>query len=232
MRCSAARKRISEFLDGGLSLAQEKKLQSHLDVCAECRGLLYDFQKISQLSRELPSFEPSPGTWAMIYAGVKQAERESFRPREKRPGRLSWLSLSPALRYAMASLLAIAVIGGLVIALKPWRGVIPQSEKSFEYTVAKLKEAQRYYEKAIAALEEVVRAQGNGLSPELAEVFQRNLQALDKTIQVCQQMVQDDPENMTARTYLLMAYREKVNFLEDYMGIKRSTTENVRRVTS
>jgi len=57
----------------------------------------------------------------------------------------------------------------------------------------------------------------------LSEVFRSNLKALDETIQACQQMVSLDPDNVTARTYLLTAYQEKVSFLDECMGIKRSS---------
>jgi hypothetical protein len=60
------------------------------------------------------------------------------------------------------------------------------------------------------------------MDPRLAEIFRRNLAAMDETIQACRQIVMQDPNNLTVRAYLLSAYREKVNFLEDMMGAERS----------
>lgn len=231
MKCSTARQWISDYVDGELGLEREKTLRDHLDACAECRGLVRDFQKISREARDLPSLEPSPSAWSKIAAGLRESKREAPASREKRPGRIPWLWPSPALRYALASLLALAVLGGIIIGLKPWRGLVQPGEKSFEYTLAKLKEAQRYYEKAIAALEEAVEAQENGLNPRLAEVFKRNLEAMDQTIQACRQMVRRDPDNLTVRTYLLTAYREKVSFLEDYMGLKKASARETAGTT-
>jgi len=89
-----------------------------------------------------------------------------------------------------------------------------------DFTLAKLKEAQEYYEKAVAALSEAVRSREEGMDPRLAEAFQQNLESIDATIQACQQIVRNDPDNLKARNYLLAAYRDKVSFLEEVMGLK------------
>ncbi|MDH7511324.1 MAG: zf-HC2 domain-containing protein [Clostridiales bacterium] len=231
MKCSVARQLISDFVDGELSLGEEKALRSHLDVCAECEQLLSDFQKIAREARDLPSLLPSPSTWQKIAAGLRTVQFEKAAPEERKRTWLPTLSLSPGWRYALAGLLALAIIGGLVISLKPWRREAPVQKGSFEYTLAKLEEAQRYYEKAIAALNDAVETQENGLSPELAEVFKQNIEAMDKTIQACQQMVAKDPNDLTTRAYLLTAYREKVTFLEEYMGAKRASAPTRAEIT-
>lgn len=224
MKCSTARRWIDDHMDGKLNAEQEKMLESHLAGCVACRELLEDFHKISSLAKKIPSLEPSPAVWEAIAARVKRAQRELAEPEKGRRSWIPWLWPQSVLRYAMVSLLALILIGGLVVGLKTWRWHVPPAEKSLAYTMAKLKEAQRYYEKAIASLEEAVKAQANGLDPQLTEMFQSNLKALDETIQACQNIVNTDPDNVTVRTYLLTAYHEKVNFLEEYMGIKKSQT--------
>jgi predicted anti-sigma-YlaC factor YlaD len=231
MKCSAARQMISDFVDGELSLDEEKALQGHLATCAECQQLLRDFQKITREARDLPSLSPSPLAWQKIAAGVRSAQPKEAAPEEKKRAWFPAFWLSPGLRYAFAGLLTLIIIGGLVISLKPWRMGARVQKNSFEYTLTKLEEAQRYYEKAIMALKDAVKAQGNGLVPELAEVFKQNLEAMDKTIQACQQMVAKDPNNLTTRAYLLTAYREKVAFLEEYMGAKRASAPTRAGIT-
>lgn len=231
MKCSTARKWISDYLDGELKAEEERKIEAHLKACVGCQEFLEDLKAITGAAKGLPMVEPSAAAWRRIATGMEKTSREQASRREKRSSWAPWLWPSPVLRYALASLMALVIVGGLVIGLKPWRGWLPPQEKSLDYTVAKLKEAQRYYEKAIASLEEAVKAQGNGLNPELTEVFQTNLEAMDETIRACQQMVKGDPDNVVVRTYLLGAYRDKVNFLEEYMGIKKASSEKRKGTT-
>jgi tetratricopeptide (TPR) repeat protein len=110
--------------------------------------------------------------------------------------------------------------GGILVGLR-WRGgTAGAPEGSVEFTLAKLKEAQAYYEKAVSALSEAVRSRKEGMDPHLAEAFRQNLESIDATIQTCQQIVRNDPDNLSARNYLLAAYRDKVSFLEEVMGLK------------
>jgi len=227
MRCPEAEKMISEYVDGGLSRDQEAALKSHLEACPNCQELLRDFQEIGREAKRLPSLSPSPLAWQRIAAGVREVGKGAPRPAKERR---SWLSLNwgPAgPRYAVAAALALVIIGaGLIVGLRSHRGAGEAG-----YTLAKLKEAQHHYVLAIKALDEAIEAQKNGLDPQLAEVFKRNLEAIDGTIQAYQQVVEKDPKNPAARAYLLTAYREKVTFLEEMMGAKRASSEKRAGVT-
>jgi tetratricopeptide (TPR) repeat protein len=117
----------------------------------------------------------------------------------------------------------LLVVGGFIFRHTRGPSAGTENGRSVEFTVAKLQEAQGYYEKAIQALNEAVESQEGRMDPRLAEVFKRNLAAMDETIQACRQIIQQDPGNLTVRAYLLTAYREKVNFLEEIMGAERST---------
>lgn len=218
MKCSAAQEWISEYVDGSLGPGREAELRAHLEDCLECRELARDFAAIARGAKSVSSLEPSPDLWSKIVAGVKEARPEApARPRERRtwPGTFwkpaGWV-------YAAAAALFLVVVGGVIVRQKPWSKAGLPKEGSVEFTLAKLQEAQGYYEKAIQALSEAVKSREGGMDPRLAEVFSRNLAAMDETIQACRQIIQRDPDNLTARAFLLTAYREKVNFLEEMMG--------------
>ncbi len=231
MKCAAAQELISEYMDGALGPVREAKLKAHLESCRDCRELAGDFAAIVRGAKGLLSLEPSSAVWPRIAAGVKDSLQEApALAREKRSWLGSFWSLA-GLRYAAAAALILVVVGGLVIWQKPWSTAGPSKDSSIEFTLAKLQEAQSYYEKAIQALNAAVRSQEGGMDPRLAEVFNRNLTAMDETIQSCRQIVRQDPDNLTARAYLLTAYREKVNFLEEIMGAERSADRDRTETT-
>ena len=222
MKCATAQELISDYVDGVLSRESEAELKAHLEGCRDCRELARDFASIVQGARGLASYEPSAAVWPKIAAEVRAARPEA--PAEVRERR-SWLGAfwRPAgWVYAAAAAVMLAVVGGLVVRQKPWSTAPAVKAGSVEFTLAKLQEAQGYYEKAIRALSEAVQSREDKMDPRLAEVFSRNLAAMDETIQSCRQIIQRDPDNLTARAFLLTAYREKVNFLEELMGTGRS----------
>ena len=219
MRCAKARKLISDDLDGLLTPQRKTALDSHLESCPCCRDYKHDLAAIVEKAGNLPALEPSASSWVDISDRVNQAEREGRIPYGER--KLRPAMLQPArLRYALAAALALVVIGGGIIVGLRWRqGTAGSGIGSVDFTLAKLKEAQDYYEKAVSALSEAVRSRREGMDPRLAEAFQQNLESIDATIQACQQIVRNDPDNITARNYLLAAYRDKVSFLEQVMGL-------------
>ncbi len=223
MKCAVAQEWISVSLDEDLGAKRQARLDAHLEACPACRMLVRDLEVIVQQARKLSSPEPSPSVWPKVAAAV----RESFLAApEAGRDKKNWFAVlwtRPAWRYAAVAALFLVIGGAVIIQQKPWKTAGAATENSVEYTLAKLQEAQVYYEKAIQSLSEAVQSQESRLAPQLAEIFIRNLAALDETIQACRQVVEREPGNLTVRAYLLTAYREKVDILEELMGLERSS---------
>ena len=60
---------------------------------------------------------------------------------------------------------------------------------------------------------------------EIAEVFRNNLKIIDASIIACRQIVLQQPDNIDARGFLLAAYREKVDFLQEMMEVGRPPSQ-------
>lgn len=222
MRCASAKRMISDGLEGGLRPAKASRLKIHLAGCPDCRAFARDLESIVGEARRLPRHEPSAAAWQRIVSGVRTAGAEA-------PARTE-----PAVRWqsVLAAALALVVIGaGLFIRLHNRPRTDTGDRGAASFTLAKLKEAQGYYEKAIAALSEAVGSRETDLAPELAHVFERNLAGLDRTIQVCRQMVERSPDDPVIRAYLLSAYKEKVDLFEGLMGIARPPRDSMNPTT-
>jgi tetratricopeptide (TPR) repeat protein len=89
------------------------------------------------------------------------------------------------------------------------------------YTLAKLDEAERYYEQAIRSLGEAFAAGKGALDPRVIELFDRNLSVIDATIQACRNAVLAEPDDLEARSYLLAAYTQKVTLLDSALDLQR-----------
>ncbi len=223
MKCTIAQEWISVSLDEELGAKRQAELEAHLEACHACRMVARDLETIVQQAGNLSSPEPAPSVWPRIAAAVKESLRDAPAAVRDRENWFAAFWTRPAWRYAAVAALFLVIGGAVIIQQKPWKTAGPATENSVEYTLAKLQEAQIYYEKAIQSLNEAVQSQESRLAPQLAEIFLRNLAALDETIQACRQVVEREPGNLTVRAYLLTAYREKVDILEELMGLERSS---------
>jgi tetratricopeptide (TPR) repeat protein len=227
MRCSRARKLISEYVDGGLRAQKSALLERHLEVCGDCKHVLEDFKIIAEDAKKLEELLPSDQTWLKIKAGLKPEEQRvlAFKPQKR-----AWFSLvfsPPRLKYALSSVVILAIlVGAVILGLRHWIGPNFQGRGDLQkYTLAKLNEAERHYQKAIKALEEAVSAQEGKLDPQIAQVFKTNLRVIDSSLSACRQMVVQNPEDLNARNYLLEAYREKLNFLNEIIEVEQSASQ-------
>jgi tetratricopeptide (TPR) repeat protein len=224
MKCADAQEWISESLDGELGAKRQAELKAHLESCPECRSLAGDFAEIVRQARNLNSPEPSPSVWPRVAAAVGESFAEAEAAATKRKSAWGVLWNVNRWRFAAAAALALVVVGAVVVRQAPWRAEPdPARKNSAEYTLAKLREAQGYYEKAIQSLSEAVVSRESRLPPGITEIFKGNLAAMDETIQACRQIIEGDPGNLTVRAYLLTAYREKVDTLEEMIGLERSS---------
>lgn len=208
---------ISEYTDGALVPRKAARLEEHLRTCADCRALLADFRVLVQAAGKLGTPPVPAEAWSGIRARLRDAGAPAARGEKAGFGRPR---LVPAL--AVLALMAVAA-GGVFIGLKLGRRpVVLSPDMREQVTLAKLDEAERYYELAIRSLGEALEGQGGKLSPEVAEMFARNLEVVDVTIQACRQAVRNEPDNVRARDFLLAAYREKIVLLDDLLEMDRA----------
>lgn len=225
MRCAKAKRLISDFIDKNLATREKARLQEHLDACPDCAKLLKDIQGIIVGAGELEEFSPSPQVWVKI--------KERLQPREQRilsyqPRKRTWFELRharPKLKYAVLAALFLIVVSTVAVWLLYWRGEdVLRKVNPKEYAIAKLDEAERHYQQAIKALMEVVSAEEGILDSQMALVFKANLQVLDASITVFKQTVLQEPESIETRNFLLIAYREKLEFLQEMMEVQKQSS--------
>jgi len=220
MRCSAAKQKISDYVDNELNSTEMQLLEKHLDGCSECQKLHEDFKKIKADAKGLAEFSPSGQTWFKIASGIKEKQNEVLRPariRQKRfvfsPSSFGWV--------VSAALLLVIFVGAVTIVPR----LTAPATSSQQYVVSKLEEAEHYYQKAIDALWEAISAQKESFDPQLYAVFQKNLGIIDESIMACREAVLSRPNNLDSRNYLLAAYKGKRSLLEDMMAVSASPVE-------
>lgn len=224
MRCSKARKLISDYTAGNLD-EKNSTLKKHLQECSDCQKVLKDFQSITEKAKNLEKLSPSPQTWLKIRSRLRAEEQQVMILRPQKKEWSSFIFFPGRFKYALSAALVLLVIISLVfIGPRFWRGkdVFGENETQ-KYTLAKLEDAERHYQLAIKALMEAVSAQEENISPQTVEVFNENLKIIDSTIIACQRAVRLEPDNIEARNYLLAAYMEKVDLLNTMMDVNKKS---------
>ena len=216
MSCRDYSDAIAEFVDGALDPARQRDLERHVESCAACRALVADLKTIQAAAFTLERVELPPHLLPAIRARMA-AEPPSTRGRVlafpvSRAARMAWLA-------AAAALLLVTTAG--IVSLR-------QSAEQHQDEVAaaaaaadpvasvqaELQAATQHYEKAIAQLEQIAQSENGALDPQVAAVFQKNLEVIDLAIGESRAALQTQPASATVQEGLFDAMRSKVALLQ------------------
>ncbi len=227
MKCSRARRLVSDYIDDNLNTKKRSDLKQHLKVCSDCQRLLEELEGIVEKAQKLEDHEPSSQSWLRIKARL-ETETESAQTLPF--GRKRWLDLvfgQSALKYALSTVLILAIaIGAVTLGIRYWKDFdLLRAKNNAQYTISKLEEAERHYQQASKALAEAFASQKEGLRPEVAIVLKAHLDIIDFSIEACQRAAFRDPSNIDVRNYLLFAYSKKIELLGQMVAIKSASSE-------
>jgi len=225
MKCSRAKRLISDYIDKNLANRQARKLEEHLKDCLSCREILHDFQNIRDSAHELENLIPSDQTWLAIQVKLAAA-RQKIRFSHAEESWFLRLLYQPQLRFILGSIFIVAlIIVAMMVGIHSWRQKeLSEMNNVQQFTMAKLDEAESHYQMALKALMEALSAQEKTMNPQVAEVFKKNLDIIDASIRSCRQAVLQNPDNINNRSFLLAAYRKKVDFLDEILMAKKSNS--------
>jgi anti-sigma factor RsiW len=207
VRCRSTRRRISEFVDGDLEQGRTARLERHIGSCLECRALLKDFRAIREAAGRLETPAVPDDAWLKVRAGLREK-------RSPNPGAFPRL---PRLAPVAAAFLIIFGAGIVFVLMRGPAGDRKAVRKDEQYTLSRLDEAERIYEQADRTLSEAVAGRRGKIDPRIAEMFERNIEAVDGALKTCRQTARVCPGDIRVRGFLLDAYREKIVLLNDFL---------------
>jgi len=223
MNCAKAARLTSEYADGSLDAGKSARLERHLESCPACRELLRDFQAMARDARRLDAPKVPAQAWTRIRARLRDGTAVPLG--DKRPAFATSPLGGRRFAFAAATLALMVVAGGaLFFSLRKGKDLVVEGpDQQEQRTLAKLDEAERYYELAIKSLSEVLAGEKGRLSPEVAEIFEKNLEVVDATIRACRLAVRGEPDNVQAWEFLLAAYKEKIVLMGDLLDMNRKS---------
>ena len=223
MNCHDYSDAIAEFVDGSLDPAKQRELERHVESCLGCRALVADLKSIQAAAFTLDRVELPPHILPALRLRIAEEPRPAAGGRllafpVSRAARIAWLS-------AAAALIMITTVG--ILSLTRPDAAHPNDQiattaapstadpnEAVASVQAELQLATEHYEKAIQQLEQIARTENGALDPQVAAVFQRNLQVIDQAIGESRAALQTQPASADVQESLFDAMRSKVALLQ------------------
>lgn len=232
--------RLSEYLDGTLTPAEQAACEAWLGSNAEGRAQLEALRRVVAKAKTLPDAPVPESVWAGISAGIGQrtlneatvvsidsraSERPSAVVRARR-----W-SFTP-LQLAVAAALLLAIGGGVAFGIRIRTGVkIPVAQGPGDTdgaagaarvtTIAA--RADRSYDNAVQQLQQVLDANRSTLDTSTVRVLERSLSKIDAALAEAQQALANDPRNPYLNDHLARIKRKKLDLLRQSAALVRAS---------
>jgi anti-sigma factor RsiW len=220
MACQQYLNSILELVDGTIGAIRRAELEQHLGGCEACRALVADLEQIRDAAAALPDMRPPDRVWLQIAGRLRQEGRITTAPQPQRTRHsyVAWLAIAAALVIAAGS----AVLLLIPRTTTPSPSAAPVAVvpgKSVETVQNEVEVAQQQFEKAIADLEKVAKANQQALDTGTSATIDKNLGILDQAIAENRAAVKSEPASVAARETLFDALRQKVSLLQDTIAL-------------
>lgn len=227
MACSQYQNSIQELVDGTLGSIRRAELELHLEQCEACRVLARDLERIRDEAASLPPLAPPDGAWMQIAGRLRQEGRiKDVEPAPlARRVPMAWLAAAAALLLAVGGSFYFMLSGprpGPPAAPRATAAPTPGNaadEKTVESVQNEVETAQANYEKAIADMQTLARANMQSLDSKTAATIEKNLAITDQAIAESRAAVKAEPTSVAARETLFDALRQKVALLQDTISL-------------
>lgn len=189
---------LSDWIDGDLDPEEARQLEETLKRDEDLRRIADDFAALKKAAKT-PIPAGSEDLYARLQAGV-----------DRRYGRRFRRIFRPQFGYGLGLL-----AGAVMVLLWVFR---PASDDvSLASAQRQMAQAQQQYRLAIEDMERVSLAKLESMPPDVATVYQKNLDIIDQAIAECERWAQNHPEYVAAYRDLRRVYDAKVELLKQIL---------------
>ena len=224
---------ISEWIDGTLERKTATRVERHLALCLDCRGLADDLRRIVRGAAALEPPSPPDAVWRELHREVAEVTSrprrtilaDRTRPGNARPRSDIWRSL---VGLAAAAGIVAAIGLGWMTRDRSTPGDTPAEvvagdvgSSLFDIVEVELRAAEAHYDSALAGWTETA---SDVDSPDAAEAdvtatFQESLAVVDQAIEESRAALAESPDSVPAQDSLFEGLRRKVALLQDAIAL-------------
>jgi predicted anti-sigma-YlaC factor YlaD len=199
------RDRLSEYLDGELSVEECRACERHLEACPDCAAVLTDLRDVVARAQRLEDRPPVRDLWAEV------ADRLRAPAPARRRRRIAF-SVPQLLAASLALVVVSAGTAWLATSVgrdaRPSGAVVPAAEQPVAVFAA-----LPGFDAAVADLERVLEERRNQLDPATVRVLDENLAVIDQAIAEAYAALVGDPASQYLSQHLAETMWRKVRLL-------------------
>lgn len=229
MNCETCQELIHDLLDGSISRNDESMLNTHLNDCLDCESVRQDLAAIVGFCRtRRGEYEAPPNEQAMwlrirnvIEADQRGQTVTSTEQRTSFLGRLMGRSWELSLPQLAASTAAIVLLVSLmtVVGLRRWGTAAVATTQASNVQTSNVNDRVWQRQQAINYWNQRVELNKARWSPEMREVFDRNLRVLDQTVANSMDELKRNPHDEISEQMLNEALNDKIALLKEFSDL-------------
>ena len=229
MNCETCQELIHDLVDGSISRSDESLLNTHLRDCLDCESVRQDLASIVGFCRtRRGEYEAPPNEQALWLRirNVIEAELPSrlvvdAEPQSSFLGRLmgrSWQLSLPQLTAATAAIVLLVSLA-TVVGVRRW-GTGPVSLPATAVTAASnVNDRVWQRQQVINYWNQRVELNKARWSPEMREVFDRNMRVIEQTVATSLEELKKNPHDEISEQMLNESLNDKLALLKEFSDL-------------
>ena len=227
MNCETCQELIHDLLDGSISHSDESILNTHLTDCLDCDSVRQDLASIVGFARtRRGEYEAPPNEQALWLRirNVIEAEQsaQTVVQHDKRPsflGRLmgrSWQLSLPQLAGLTAAIVLFVSLS-TVVGVRRWTTDVPPTPPSD--TASNVNDRVWQRQQVITYWNQRVELNKARWSPQMREVFDRNMRVIDQAVANSLDELKRNPHDEISEQMLNESLNDKLALLKEFSDL-------------
>lgn len=230
MNCLDCQDLLSEYIDGDLKPNKRLLVSDHLKDCQECSLTHQDLKQIVGISQQLPLLVPKTDLWKNIEKEIKELSLPTTPKTQKNQSVWSrfW---NYKLQFSLSMPQLTGTLAGLVIAVllasnfiyspqnfanTPSQGTVIAKPTTYTSNTTEMELTGK-----IDRLSHTITERYKDWDPEVQKLYDRNLEAINQSIDECRQLAQKNPSDPIVHELMVTAYQEKIRLLEQFLFLHK-----------
>ncbi|MFC1564195.1 hypothetical protein ACFL6G_04620 [candidate division KSB1 bacterium] len=195
------------------------ELEDHLNSCGSCKNEMEIENLLIEKVKEYPSYQAPESLWNNI--NEKLDENTFIRQGSKREGAIVFdlrqkvISAGRKIGFRYVAAAAVVIFMALTGLDYFYFNGADNTDMDIQSALANIEQAETEYITAMEKFTAVIETRKESLAGNsLYQLYTEKLALLDDYILECKEAIEHNEMNVNARTYLLLAYKEKVETLE------------------